>query len=107
EPGFIEYAQRAVEAQLLAAVIVTCPCTQAGEHLRCERFVHLPGIDVVQPESMALQDRRCGMYRSQSHLRGIESRPLRVDDATEHRKSVLANRTFGGEHQPGGAVGDL
>ena len=56
---------------------VVLPGPQAGDHLRGERLVDLPGVDIVETQAVALQDRRRGVDRAQPHLRRIEPRPLR------------------------------
>ena len=60
----------------VAAVGLVLPGGEAGEHLRREGLVDLPVVEVVEPEAMALQDRRRGVHRPQAHLRRVEARPL-------------------------------
>src|SRR4029077_17196187 len=54
----IELAERAVKAQLAAAIRFGRPCAQARDHLRGESLVDLPRIEIVEAESKSLQDRR-------------------------------------------------
>ena len=103
----IELAQRTVQAQLLAAVLVLLPRREAAEHLGRERFVDLPGIEVVELEAVALEYRCRGVHRSETHLRRIQARPLRIDDPAERLQIVALHGLLGGEHQPRRAVGDL
>src|SRR5438552_17750916 len=70
----IDLAHRALEAELLAAVLVLLPRGEAGEHLRRERLVDLPGIEVVELQSVALEYRRRRMHRSETHLRRVQAR---------------------------------
>src|SRR5882672_5045511 len=99
----IELAQRTVQTQLLAAVLVLFPRSEAAEHLRRERFVDLPGIEVVELQSVALEYRRRRMYRSETHLRRVQARPLRIDDPAERLQIVAFRGLLGREHQPRGA----
>src|SRR5437588_4532218 len=79
QPLPVELAQVAVEAELLPAVLVVLPRREAAEYLRGEGLVDLPVIEVVQPQAVALQDRRRRVHRPKAHLRRVEPRPLRVD----------------------------
>src|SRR6266850_2784529 len=88
----IKSTKRTIEPQFLAAILVVAPCGEAAEHLRRERLVDLPVVEVVQAEAVALQDRRGGVDRPESHLRRIEPRPLRVDDASDWLEAVLLQR---------------
>src|SRR5690606_20051844 len=79
----IEFAQRAVETEFVAAVRFVFPSFDATEHLRGESFVDLPGVDVIEAEVVSLEQGRGGMHGTKSHLRRIECRPMRIDDATD------------------------
>src|SRR2546423_7847655 len=107
QPVLIELAERAIEAKLLAAVLLVFPGGEAAEHLRRERLVDLPVIEIVEAEPVALEDRRRRMHRPEAHLRRIEAGPFGVDDAPERLQSILFQRVLGREQQPRGAVGDL
>src|SRR5258708_5359552 len=107
ESLLIQRTERALETKFLAAVLLVLPRREAAEHLRGEGFVDLPVIEIVQAEAVALEDRRRGMHRAEPHLRRIEPGPFRIDDAAERLQRMLFQCFLGGEHQPGGAVGDL
>src|SRR5467141_2502092 len=107
ELSAVELAHRTVQAQLLAAVLVLFPRSQAAEHLRRERFVDLPGIEVVELKAVALEYRRRRMYRPETHLRRVQARPLRIDNPAERLQVVALDGIVGREHQPRGAVCDL
>src|SRR5256885_2981904 len=107
QPVLIELAERAIEAKLLAAVLLVFPGGEAAEHLCRERLVDLPVIEIVEAEPVALEDRRRRMHGAEAHLRGIEAGPFGVDDAPERLEVVLAHCLFGREQEPRGAVGDL
>ena len=47
------------------------------------------------------------MHRSETHLRRVQARPLRIDDAAERLQIVAFHGLLGREHQPRRAVGDL
>src|SRR5207248_7920284 len=104
---FIDLAERPIEPELLAAVPLVFPGGEAAEHLRRERLVDLPVVEIVEAEPMALEDRRRRMHGSEPHLRRIEPRPFRVDDAPQWLEVVLAQRLFRGEQQPRRAIGNL
>src|SRR6266849_903007 len=97
ELRLVELAHRAIEAQFLAAVFVFLPRREAGEHLGCERFVDFPGIEVVELELVALEYRRRRMHGPEAHLRRVEARPLRVDDAAERFQIVALYGLLGRE----------
>ena len=103
----LELAHRAVEAELLAAVLVLLPRSEAAEHLGRERFVDLPGIEVVELEAVALEYRCRRVHRSETHLRRVQARPLRIDDPAERLQIVALHGLLGREHQPRRAIGDL
>ena len=103
----VERTKRTRQAELVAAVGIILPRSDAAEHLRRERFVDLPRVEIVQAEAMPLQERRRRMHRAEAHLRRIECRPLRVDDAPDRRQAVPAYGLIGCEHKPRRAVGDL
>ena len=46
--------ERAIEAELLLAVLLVLPRGEAAEHLRGEGLVDLPVVEVVQAEAVAL-----------------------------------------------------
>ena len=85
-------AERARQAELVAAERVVLPRAKAGDHLRGERFVDFPRIDIVEREPVALQQRRRRVHGPETHLRGIERRPLRIDDAAPRRRAVALAR---------------
>ena len=103
----VQRAQGCIQAELLLAVGGVLPRGDAAEHLRGEGFVDFPGIQVVETQAMTLEYRRCRMHRTQAHLRRVQSRPLRIEDAADGAQAVLLYRLFRGEDQPGSAVGDL
>src|SRR5256885_7798279 len=89
QPVLIELAERAIEAKLLAAVLLVFPGGEAAEHLCRERLVDLPVIEIVEAEPVALEDRRRRMHRPEAHLRRIKARPFGIDDAPERLQSIL------------------
>src|SRR5690348_7142588 len=103
----IDRSERAAQAELVAAERVVLPCAKAREHLRCECLVDFPRVDILKTEPTALEQRRDGVHRTQTHLGRVERRPLRIDDASLRHQAVPLDRLFGGEQQPGGPVGDL
>src|SRR5581483_1540829 len=107
QPALIELAQRAVEPELFAAVLLILPRGEAAKHLRRKGFVDLPVVEIIEAEAVALEDRGRRVHRPEAHLCRIESRPLRIDDAPERLQAVLTQRLLVGEEQPGGAIGNL
>ena len=107
EFAHIQLAERAVRTEFVAAVGIVLPRLDAAQHLRGEGFVDFPGVQVVQREVVALQDRRRGVHGAQAHLRRVEAGPLRVVDDADGRKAMALHRLFGGQQHPGAAVGDL
>src|SRR2546430_5025103 len=105
--ALVQRTHRAIEAQLFAAVLLVLPRREAAEHLRGERLVDLPVIEIVEAEAVALEDRRRRMHRTEAHLCRIEPGPFGVDDAADRLQPMLTQCFFGREDQPGGAVGDL
>ena len=79
----VERAERAGQAELVAAERLVVPCAQAREHLRGERLVDLPRVEVVRARGRGAKDRRRRVHGAEPHLRRIEPRPLRVDDAPD------------------------
>ena len=55
-----------VEMQHLAAERVVLPGRQAGQHLRGERLVELPQLDIVEREPLPAQDRGRAQHRAQA-----------------------------------------
>src|SRR6266496_6655728 len=53
----VEHTHGSIEPELAAAIRLACPCAQAPEHLRRERLVDFPCVEIVQSQSMTLQDR--------------------------------------------------
>src|SRR5262249_58470484 len=76
----IDTAGGAVEAEHLAAERVVLPGGEAAEHLRGEGFVELPQPDVAERKRMPAQERGRAQHGTEPHDRGIERRPLAVDD---------------------------
>ena len=74
--------------ELAAAVVGVLPRALAGDHLRGERLVDLPRVEVVEAEAVPLQDRRRRVHRPEPHLRRIEARPCGVDDAARAASSL-------------------
>ena len=73
----VERAQRARQARApRGRYFVARPRAQAGEHLRGERLVDFPAVEVVEAEAVALEDRRRGVHRAEAHLRRIERPPI-------------------------------
>src|SRR5437899_7627410 len=107
ELSAVELAHRTVQAQFLAAVLVLLPRSEAAEHLRRERFVDLPGIEVVELQSVALEYRCRRMHRSETHLRRVEASPLRIDDPADRLQTMAFHGLLGPKHQPRRAVCDL
>src|SRR2546428_11643130 len=97
---FIQRTKSTVEPQLLAAVLLVLPCGEAAEHLRRECLVDFPVIEIVEAESVALENRRRGMHRAEAHLRRIEAGPLGVDEAAHRLQAVLAHALLGSEDEP-------
>ena len=96
------------EPELLRAVVGVLPRALAGDHLRGEGLVDLPRVEVVEAEAVAPQDRRRRVDGAEPHLRRIEPRPFGVDDAARPGVSCsCVDGALRGDHQPGGAVGDL
>src|SRR6266705_796027 len=93
----VELAHRALEAQLLAAIFVFLPGREAAENLRGERLVDLPRVEVVEHQVVPLQDRRRRVHGAEAHLRRIEARPLRIDDAPGRLEMVALHRFLGRE----------
>src|SRR5207237_10822344 len=58
-------------------------------------------------KAVALEDRRRGVNRAETHLCRIEAGPFRVDDAPDRRKTVALDGRLRREQHPGRAVGDL
>ncbi|GCC49484.1 hypothetical protein chiPu_0033851, partial [Chiloscyllium punctatum] len=107
QPGAVDLARRAVKSQNLAAEFVVSPCCEAAQHLGGEGLVQLPGLDVLQGHPVALQKRTRRQHRAEAHDRGIERRPLAVEDDGLRRQAVLGHRLLRRQDHPGCAVGDL
>ena len=103
----INVAERLWQAKLRAAVIVVTPGGEASQHLRGEGFVDFPGVEIVQSQTVALQDRRRCVHGAKAHLGWIEGRPLAIDEPSQWLQTPAVYRVFGGEHEQGGTVGDL
>src|SRR4029077_10196099 len=88
----VELAQRAVEAELLAAILLVLPRSEAAEHLGGKGFVDLPVVEIVEAEAVALEDRRRRVHRPEAHLRRIEAGPFRIDDPGEGPQPGAAER---------------
>jgi len=104
---FVQGAESAVEPELLAAILLVLPRGEAAEHLRGERLVDLPGVDIIQTQAVALEDRRRGVHRAEAHLRRVEPGPLGVQDSPDGAQGIFIQGRLGGEDQPCRAVGDL
>ena len=70
----------ALEAQRLAAELVVLPGGETGQHLRGERLVQLPQLDVAELRAVPPQERGRAQHRAEPHDRRIERRPFAVDD---------------------------
>src|SRR5262245_27245984 len=103
----LDAAGRAIKAEHLAAERVVLPGGETGEHLRGEGFVELPQADVAERKRVPAQERGRAQHGPEPHDRGIERRPLAVDDHRARGEPVFLHRGFGGEDHPRGAVGDL
>src|SRR5439155_3644662 len=68
---------------------------------------YFPGIEVVELQPVALEYRCRRMHGSETHLRRIEARPLRIDDPAEGLQIVAFHGLLGCEHQPRRTVCDL
>src|SRR6185437_8944091 len=53
EPVRVDAAERARKTQLVAAECIILPRAKTGDHLRGERFVDFPGVDIAQRETIA------------------------------------------------------
>ena len=85
----VDLAGRAVEAENLAAELVVVPGREAAQHLRRKRLVQFPSLDIAEREIVPLQERGRRQHRAEPHDRGIERRPLAVDDHGLRRQAVL------------------
>ena len=103
----VELAERRVEAELLAAVSSSFHAARQPSTCAAKASLISQESRSFELEAVALQDRRRRVHRAQAHLRRVEARPLRVDDAAERLQVVALHGFLGGEHQPGRAVGDL
>ena len=92
--ALVQRTHRAIEPQLFAAVLLVLPRREAAEHLRGERLVDFPVIEIVEAEAVALEDRRRRMHRAESHLRRIEPGPFGIDDAPQRFQVALAQGLF-------------
>src|SRR5437764_2296523 len=45
---FVEHTERARQPELASAELIARPCAQAGDHLRSERLVDFPGVEIVE-----------------------------------------------------------
>ena len=68
EEDLAQLGARAVVAELVAAIAVVLPGGETGQHLRRERLVDLPGVDVAEREAVPPQDRGDGMNRAEGHM---------------------------------------
>ena len=91
----------------VAAELVAGPCAQARDHLRCERFVDLPRVDVGQAESVTRQERRGSVNGAKPHLRRIERRPFAVGDPSLGHEAEALDCALRREHDPRSAVRHL
>src|SRR5712671_1869028 len=66
--AFLELAQGALQAELLATVFIVPPRRQAAEHLRGEGLVYFPVVEIVEMEAVALENGRSGVHRTEPHL---------------------------------------
>src|SRR6266436_3145959 len=64
----------------LAAELFVVPGGKASQHLRRERLVQFPGLDVPERQFVALQEFGRRQHRAEAHDARIERRPLAVDD---------------------------
>ena len=97
----------AIKPQDLAAELFVVPGRQASQHLRREGLVQFPGLDVLKRQFVALQQLGRRHHRPQPHDRGIERRPLAVDDHGFRRQAMFGDSRLRGENDPARAVGDL
>ena len=92
---------------MLAAIVIRLPCLDAAHDLSGESFIDFPGIQIVEPKIVALQDRGYRMHRAKAHLRGIKTGPLAVHNAANRLEVPLLHCFFGSQDQPGSTVGNL
>src|SRR5438132_5410926 len=91
ELAAVELAERAVEPEVRAAIVLALPRRETGEHLPREGLVDLHRIDVAPGEAVALHERRDRMHGAEAHFRRIERSPMGIDDAPQRFQSVLAH----------------
>src|SRR4051812_38367736 len=103
----VDGTKRAVESELVAAVLLVLPRREAAQDLRCEGFVDFPVIEVIEAEAVTLENRRGGVDWAEAHLRRVEAGPFRVEDAADGLQIEFLQRSLGGEDHPRRAVGDL
>src|ERR1700761_7946465 len=86
--ALVDLARGTLEAEYLLAEFFVVPSREAAEHLGGKGLVQLPGLDVLQGQIVALEQRSCRQHRAEPHDGGIERGPLAVDDGGLRRQAV-------------------
>ncbi len=110
EPRAVDRAERAVEPELGAAVLVVLPGLEGREHGGRERLVDLVEVEVAEREPVAREQARDGVRGGHEQalvaVHEVDGRGLRVHDACEQRQVALARPLGRGEEDGRRAVGE-
>jgi hypothetical protein len=104
----VDAAQRCVQAQAVAAVILALPRTQGAQHLRGEGFVDLVDVEVLQGQAIALEHLRHGHGRRHQQafaMHEVHRRDVRVAQVGLRLMAVRARPLFAGQQHRSGTVG--
>ena len=99
EPLARDLAERSRETELGAAITLVRHGREAGQDLGGEGLVDLPVSDLMDTESVALEERRHGVYRTEAHLARVQARPLAVHDASHDLQAVRLYGLFARDDQ--------
>ena len=104
----VDAAQRRVQAQAVAAVILALPRTQGAQHLRGKGFVDLVDVEVLQGQAVALEhlrhrDGRCHQQAFAMHE--VHCRHVCVTQVGLRLMAMRARPLFAGQQYRSGTVG--
>ena len=98
--GLVDGTGGTVEAQNLLAELFVVPGRETAQHLRRKGLVQFPGLDIAERQLVALQQFSRRQHRPEAHDRGIERRPLAVEDDRLRRQAMFGNGFLGSEDHP-------
>src|SRR5690606_6637685 len=104
----VDPAQRRIQAQAVAAVVLALPRAQGAQHLGGEGFMDLVDVEILQGEVVALEHLGHGHGRGHQQALAMDEvhrRHVRVAQVGQRLVAVGARPLLRGQQHRGGAIG--